>query len=287
MARSGLPDVRDFLIGRGALYFSDNLDADGRPKEFRHLGNAAAFTVSIETEKLEHFSSLEGLKKRDRNTVVSQALGMSMQLEEIDVDNLRLFLSGANAVLAQTSTAVDADPAGDPNLIVSGKGRWYDLYDIASPSTYPPATADAATRVYDLTLVTVKLEDDVVTYVSGVDYDMDLKHGRIFIREAGAIGAAVGLNVDFTHGSQNIDIDEVRGVTTAQLVGALKFVSVNPNDGSKEIEYEFHSVLLSAEGDFSLISDEFTTLTITGEAGENTVAYPNSPTVTIRRLKDA
>jgi len=282
MARNGIPDARDYLLGRGALYFSDDLDTDGRPKNFRHLGNAEAFTVNVETENLEHFSTLEGLKKRDRNVILSQALGVSMELAEIDVENLRLFLAGENTQTAVTGASVDATPGGNPNLIVSGLGRWYDLYDNASPSTYPPVAADSAERVYRLTSVVVKDATDTTTYVEGTDYDLDAELGRIFIREGGSIGATDSLLVDFDFAT--LTIDEVRGLKQASLTGVLKFVSINANDASKEIEYQFHSVSLRAEGDFALIGDEFATLSLTGEAGENATAYPDSPTVTIRRL---
>jgi len=76
MARLGKPEPKDYLLGRGSLYFSDNLDASGQPKDFRHLGNAAAFTVTIESEDFEHFSTLKGLKTVDRSIVLSQAAGV-------------------------------------------------------------------------------------------------------------------------------------------------------------------------------------------------------------------
>lgn len=278
MARNGIPDARDYLLGRGALYFSDNLDADGRPKDFRHLGNAEAFTVNVETENLEHFSTLEGLKVRDRNVVLSQALGLSTQLAEIDVDNLRLFLAGEKVSTAVTGASI----TGDKNLIVSGLGKWYDLYDVAAPSTYPPVAADAADRAYRLTSVVVTSDDGMTTYVLGTDYDLDTELGRIFIRTGGSIGATETLDVDFDYAT--LTIDEVRGLKQAALTGVLKFVSKNANDGGKETEYQFHAVTLRAEGDFALIGDEFATLSLTGECGENKVAYPDSPTVTVRRL---
>lgn len=279
MARLGKTDPRDYLLGRGRLYLSTNLDASGRPKEYRFLGNAEAFTVTIEAEELEHYSSQAGLKTLDRSVVMQQSCAIATQLTEIDMDNLASFMSGSKTSLAQGSGSV----AGNDNVVTSGLDRWYDLYDVAAPSgVYPPTTGN---RVYRITNLVVKNAAGAVTYVLGTDYEADLVMGRIFPLSTGAIGASDTLDVSFDKPA--LSIAEVRGLSVTSLVGAVKFVSENANDGSAQREYQFHSVSLRAEGDFGLLGDEFATLNLKGKCGQNATAYPSSPTCTVRDVSNA
>ena len=287
MARKGIPDPRDYLLGRGELYFADSLDADGRPKSFRTLGHAEAFTLTVEAETLEHFSKLQGLSVKDREVVLQQSINFATQLSEIDVDNLALFLSGGATDITQTGASVVAG-AGDDNLIVDvdGLDKWYDLFDIQAPSTYPPLPVDAASRVYRISAVTVKDTTATTTYVEGTDYSLDLELGRVFIISTGAIAASDPLTVSFTFAS--LTISEVKALTQTRIEGVLKFISRNANQtgAGSQVEYTFHRITMSADGDFALIGDEFATLNLSGAAETNEAVSPNSPTLTVRRLSE-
>ena len=70
--------------------------------------------------------------------------------------------------------------------------------------------------------------------------------------------------------------------------GALKFISENPAAGDHQYEFQFHQVSLKAEGDFGLISDEFTTMGFTAIAERNeTAGGTASPTLTVRTHANA
>jgi hypothetical protein len=286
MARNGIPDPRDYLLGRGELFFADSLDADGRPKNFRSLGHAEAFTVTVEAETLEHFSKRLASGVKDREVVLQQSVSFATQLTEIDVDNLALFMSGS-AVDTVDAGGTLSPGAGDDNVIVEaavGLGKWYDLFDNDAPSTYPPVAADAAERIYRVSNVVVKDTTATTTYVEGTDYDVDAEMGRIFIREGGSISAGDALLVSATWAA--LTISEVRALDASRIEGVLKFVSRNANQtgNGSEVEYTFHAVTLTADGDFALIGDEFATLNLNGACETNEIASPNSPTLTIRRL---
>jgi hypothetical protein len=280
MAQNGVPTSLDYLLGRGELFFSDTLDADGRPKGFRSLGNAEAFTVTVEAETLEHFSSLEGLKVKDREVVLSQAMNLAFQLTEIDVDNLTMFLSGTDASVAQTGATITAG-AGDDNIQSAQQGQWFDLYDVQAPAAYPPTSGN---RVYRISAVTVKDTTATTTYTEGTDYKVDDEMGRIFIIAGGGISNGDDLCVTFTYAT--LTISEIRAMTKAKFSGVLKFVSRNANKSGNgsEVEYQFHQVSLTADGDFPLIGDEWATLNIAGVAEQNATVDADSPTCTIRIL---
>jgi hypothetical protein len=58
------------------------------------LGNCPKFSFTPEIETLEHFSSREGVKTRDKKVVISQKASLSLELDEITVENLELALLG-------------------------------------------------------------------------------------------------------------------------------------------------------------------------------------------------
>ena len=54
------------------------------------------------------------------------------------------------------------------------------------------------------------------------------------------------------------NVDEVRALTQATIQCALKFISDSPTRNDKKAEYTVHLVTLSADGDYSLISNDWT-----------------------------
>ena len=76
----GTPQTDDYNLGRGILYFA-TLGSDGRPNEYRDLGNVPEFNLSIEVETLEHQSSRQGLKVVDKEVVISQAVNVAFVVD--------------------------------------------------------------------------------------------------------------------------------------------------------------------------------------------------------------
>ncbi len=278
---TGKPNTEDYNLGRGIVYFSD-LDTGDLPTGYRDLGNAPEFNVTVEVETLEHQSSREGLKKVDKEVTISQDVSVSFQLDEINNENLALFFSGEKA------THVNPTVAGfGPAVIVNdgdlGLGRWYDIHDAATPRE----------RAYDVEDANITLETTEavpITLAIDVDYELDIEMGRIFTLStsallATAIGTGDGLKITLAAdaGAQT-PIDEVRGLTKTNVIGALKFISENPADNDRSTEWEFHKMSLKAEGDFSLIGDEFSVEGFTASAETNETSSPNSPTLTIRTV---
>jgi len=283
MARSGVASPLDYLLGRGEIYFSTNLDADGRPKDFRSLGHAEAFTVTLEAETLEHFSKLLGTGNKDREITISQSMGLGFQLTEPDNANLALFMSGTSTAVAQTGGTVTTG-AGDDNVIVSaveGLGKWYDIYETQAPTEYPEI---GGTRVYRLSTVIVKDTTAVTTYDINDDYLLDLEMGRIFIVDGGDISDGDALCVTFT--TATLTISEIRAMLVSKIEGVLKFVSRNSNASGfgSQAEYTFHQVSVTPDGDLALLGDELALLPMKGSAEPNATVSPDSPTLTVRLL---
>jgi hypothetical protein len=84
-------DVQLLTLGKGILKF-DRFDVDGLPTGLRDLGNAPTFNLSISLDKLEHLSSREGIATQDMEVTRSRKFQGSFELEEMDRENLRLWL---------------------------------------------------------------------------------------------------------------------------------------------------------------------------------------------------
>lgn len=268
---AGTPNTEDYNLGRGIVYFAPL--SNSLPGAYRDLGNAPEFNISIEVETVEHQSSREGLRTVDKEVVISQSVSLSVTIDELNFENLALFFSGG------ANSHTNASVAGfvEHQMITSAsQGRWYDIVDSNN------------NRAYDVDVTDLVVEVGATPAVEGTDYTLDATMGRIFVR-TGSTVITEGSDVDVTltaNGSA-ADVDEVRALTQSAVTGALKFISVNPAASDAKTEYQFHQVSLSAEGDFSLIGDEFTTMQLNGVAERNATADADSPTLTVRYPKVA
>ncbi|MCP4897880.1 MAG: hypothetical protein GY906_12985 [bacterium] len=277
---TGKPNTNDYNLGRGKVYFADIL-SDGSPGAYRDLGNSPEFNITVESETLEHQSSMQGLRVTDNEVVISQKVGLSITLDEINFQNLAMFVSGDYST-GPTNPAV----AGITSYswITTAKhggvtlGAWYDVVD---PN---------GVRAYDIKGADLILTEPVgpTVLVENTDYTVDEHMGRVFfLTTASNIVDADDCDLELTANVTAAATDEVRALTKSEFSGALKFVSENPADADHQTEYQFHQVQLQAEGDFGLISDEFTQMQMTGTAETNTDADPDSPTLTIRTHENA
>lgn len=274
---TGQPNPSDYNLGRGAVYFASLDTTTGLPLSYRHLGNCPAFTVTVEPELLEHQSSRAGLKVTDLEIVVSQKTSISVTLDEAtNFENLAFFFSGS-AVNDETNTA-RTTVAGVEISSSIVKGRWYDLRNASGA------------RLYDLSgtlVVKAGAASPGSTITLGTDYTVDAVMGRIFIPSTSTVTAGHKLFFDYTTASNESAVDRVYGLTASQIKGALKFVSTNPADSGKRVEYQFHEVSIRPEGDLALIGDEFTQITLTGTANKNTKLPATSQVVTITTHADS
>ena len=278
---AGTANTDDYNVGRGKVYAAE-LDSNGIPKSYRFLGNATEFNLSMETETLEHQSSTGGLKVVDKEVVISQKVNLALTLDEINFENMALFFSGSVASFDNSQASAATPVSGTGNLVVDAQGRWYDLYQTASGI---PTSDSSGDRIYDIGAVTISGATE------GTDFTVDHKMGRIFVIEGSSNLTVVGSPYDLDiaqNSSAASTVDEVRALTQTTTTVALKFISENPASGDHQTEVQFHQVNLKAEGDFGLISDEFTTMGLTGAAERNeTAGGTASPTCTIRTHANA
>jgi len=275
---SGAPNTRDYTLGRGIVRLA-SLTAAGLPDAdgFRDLGNAPEFGITVSAEDVRHQSSRTQLKFTDKRCTVSQEIGITFILDEMNYQNLADYFSGGTETFQNdhdtTFLATAAIQAASVKI-----GNWYQLKSDTGARLYD---LGAAGVVYDL------VQDPAGTPVSlsADDYEIDLEMGLVRFLSTGtaslADGDEIGLAIS-TGATVGQDLDQVNALTQADVTGALLFVQTNACDQGNKSEYLFHKVSLSSDGDLPLIGDEIQQASFTGVAEVNSAVSDTSQVLTVR-----
>lgn len=269
--RTGRPTTSDIFLGRGSVELAKLDAATGKPYDFRHVGNATAFSLNVETEKLDHKSSRSGVRAIDREIVLEQKVGITLTLDEVlNFDNLAAFLSGSTSTatnraassMAQTLQAASATKGYSYELRDGSGNRLYDLK--AAGGSLEVRTASAAGAVL----------------VEGTDYEVDRRWGTVFLLTTGSTHTSgTALYAAYTpSGAEAAEYDQVTMLTTSKQSVFLRYKGINPVNNDQQILVDLHSVSLSADGEVPLIGEEFSELTLTGVAERNETGYASAPT---------
>lgn len=276
---SGAPNTRDYTLGRGIVRLA-SLTAAGLPDAdgFRDLGNAPEFNITVSAEDVRHQSSRTQLKFTDKRCTVSQEVGISFILDEMNFQNLADYFSGTTETYDNPH---DVAWVGHENSIVAASvkvGNWYQLFD------------DNGVRVYDLGAADLVYSFEVdpsgtPAVLDATDYDVDEAMGLIRLKSGGTNTLADGDTIGFeitTGATAAQDLSQVNALTKADVVGALLFVQINACDAGNKSEYLFHRVSLTSDGDLPLIGDEIQQASFSGVAEVNSAVTDTSQVLTVR-----
>lgn len=87
MAELTTPDIRNYTVGKGIVSFKKTGEGS-----FRDLGNVTQFEFTPTVEKLDHFSSRNGIKKKDRSVTLSTEGELKITMDEWVTKNLQMVL---------------------------------------------------------------------------------------------------------------------------------------------------------------------------------------------------
>ena len=267
---SGTPNTEDYTLGRGRIFAAPIDATTGRPLGYRFLGNAPAVTSNISTETLEHQASTGGLKNTDKEIVISVTPTLNFTLDEINAENLKSFFLGesnyeyvnvAAAGFAQYEMIAPADFEG---------GRSYDIVNSLGELAMGVQGTDLTVVAGGTTLVLNT--DYTFDYEEGVATQSEM--GQIFfIADSPAVIAAKAANegIDVTLAANGAakDIELIDGLKTTGETLAILFIQENPASADAKLRFEFHSVNVKPDGDFSGIGDDWSTLQYTGKMEKN------------------
>lgn len=224
----------EYTIPRGRVFFNPINEATDEYLGEIYLGNCPSFTISIETEKAEHYSSETGLRQKDASVLLEVKRNGSITCDNMSNANVALFLSGTTGTVTQAAATVSGE------VITVIPGRYYQLGLSA-------ATPVGARQVSN---VVVTNEDGSTTYAAGDDYVLDAERGRLQILASGAI-AAGDIKADYSQAA--VTWSGLRSGATGELLGALRVVSDNATGPNRD--YYMPRVSLVPSGELPVIAD--------------------------------
>lgn len=277
---TGSPDARDYLLGRACVFVSPLDATSGLPGAYRQMGNTPNLAVSVDIEELVHRASLcsdQGGAVIDRRIVIQTTLNLSMTLEELSHDNVAIFLQGT----------VDSET----NPYIAGFGPETVSTSIELERYYPISDSNGV-RVFGVDATDLTVEDaagPTTLTGGGSDYTFYSDAGLLIFHAGGANTLAGGEEVQVTvaaDATAPATVETLDALSSVQQRYAVKCILENANNNNEKVELEFHSVLLTGDGDLGVIADELAQMSLTGVAEANQ-QLTGSPTLTISKLVDA
>src|SRR6266853_2445021 len=92
------PNADNYFLGRGSVYWRRKDPITGTLGAWRHLGNCPTLQFKATIKNLDHFSSLKGLKLKDKSVPIDANATLVVHLEEWTNDNLALAMMGDEGI---------------------------------------------------------------------------------------------------------------------------------------------------------------------------------------------
>lgn len=227
---------KDYVVGKGRVYFDQFLIGTKTGTGERYLGNTPELSTSQDESTLDHFDADSGLNVKDESVTIEKNITGQLVTDNISPENVAM-LFGADI---DDATVTGATALTETKVDVV-RGTWIQL----------GTSDDTPTGVRNVVNVVVKIGATAVTALN--NYEVDLELGRVYI-EPDAPGITDGADLIFTYDTEAGTRQVLIGKGT-EVRGALRFISANPVGSQKD--YYWPYVKLTANGDFSLKSDEW------------------------------
>jgi hypothetical protein len=131
--------TKNYVIGRGKLYFDKFLpDTETKTGE-RYLGNTPSISMSSAYQDLPHYSSDQGLREQDDNATLQIDRNGTFVCDNISIENVALWFGTADA----TSESV-LSSSGESEVFTAKLGYYYQL---GSSATIPDGVGNISAVV--------------------------------------------------------------------------------------------------------------------------------------------
>lgn len=227
--------TNNYVFGRGQLFL--NLYAAGVFEGRRFIGNCPSFNLSVESEIFEHVSSTSGIQTTDLKVTKSTKFSGQIVCDDMQPENMALFLVGSQATLSQVATPVTNE------AIVVNKGRHFQL----------GLTVSNKVGIRDVSSVVVTNVAGSTTYVLNTDYKLDADSGMIYIISGGAITNGQTIHVDYTPTAGSRPY--IQSGDSGSLQGEIFFVSDNANGDNRDVRIPLATISPSGELPFITADD--------------------------------
>ena len=244
---------KNYTLGRGRVFF-DRFPANSvvsaltKGSGERYLGNTPEFSMTSESEDLEHYDSDSGVRVKDSAVQLSLNRSGSFTCDNISAENLALYFLGDTSTVTQTSSlaVVEAFSAGVK------RGLFYQL----GQTEVRPAGVRGVANV-----IVKKGAGFTTTVLATGNYQVDEARGRIFIEAASADipdNTVIQVTYDILANTREQVVSK-----SASIYGSIRFVADNPTGANRDFFLPY--VKLAPDGDYNLKGDEWLTMGFTME----------------------
>jgi hypothetical protein len=239
-------NTNNLVLGRGKLYFSHFKTGTETPSGFFYIGNTPEFTLNIESDDLDHFSSDEGIREKDDSVPLEVTRSGTLVTDNISKENVALFFFGTSADVSQVAVASSTEIFLS---ILNGRS-----YQLGITPTLPGGYVGIDPAGFAIV-------EGVTPLVVDVDYTMNFDTGFLTLLP-GSIIAVDGVDLDVTYAVLASTRGQVISGTTP-IEGALKYESANPK--GDQGDFYFGKVTMKPNGDYALKGDDWQTLPLSIE----------------------
>lgn len=163
------PNTGNLSVGKGSLYFTKEGGAE------THLGNCPSFEFTPTVDTLDHFSSMAGIKSKDKVVILTKGGTIKIVMEEWTAYNVGLMLLGS----------VDESPLDGPEVDI------FSQDEIAGQLRYV-ANNDVGPR-WDVTLYNCSLKPNAAFSPISDEWGQMELNGEVLIVTGGLNDGKFGL----------------------------------------------------------------------------------------------
>lgn len=245
--------ANNYVVSKGEMFFAPFKPGTQTPGGERKIGNSPEFTMTIETEDLDHFSSERGIREKDDSMALEVTRSGTLTTDNIVADNIALFFFGSKQALAITGATVTGEAIADVELGMT--------YQLGTSSTHPSGARGLTTHTVGPPIKKVIVKKASVEMVEGVDYTIDMDLARLTILAGGTLVEGDDITVDYKTSTQT-RTRVISGSTAIE--GSLRFISYAPKGVKQDVFIPWAKI--TPNGDISFIGEDWQQLPFSIEA---------------------
>lgn len=246
-------DPNQLLLGRGKIYF-DRFDSSGNPMGLRFVGEADKLEINPSATTKDYFTMTKAASTKAAQNITQQTHEIDLQLREFQPTNVAIALLGDSVILTQVQKVVAA--GGEQLTAKALPGCIYQ------------------TSMRNISLVTA--ETGVTPLVDGTDFEvLDSTLGLIHVLPGTeALDGTKPLSVGYTAAAIEAGT-QIQAGTESKIEGKLVYISDAAN--GPNFDAEVWRVRFQPSGALALITDDYGTIPLKGEAMDDSTNHPTQP----------
>ena len=228
----------NYTLGRGQVHFARFKPGTQTPDGFFYIGNTPEFSLTIESETLDHYSSDEGIREKDDSVPLEVNRTGSLTTDNINPKNVALFFFGSDSIVTQATVA------SDDELFEAIKAE--HSYKLGVTTSNPAG-------YFGIDETGFAVSDGTDTLVADTDYTMDFNNGVLTLLPGSTL-AVDGADLTVTYAVAGSSRSRV--ISGSEPVeGAMMYITKNPK-GSNSVFFMPY-VKITPNGDYALKGDEW------------------------------